>query len=271
MNHSRTLRFASLATLALILTAVAPARADERGAGTVYDRDTFPYGDRVNQPLTLPATLLRLDVPVVANLSKDHVGEPVFVPLALDVGITRNVQLGVFSSEGLCLSGKSHGCGDVFGDVGGRAMIGLSRTPESQLALEVNLLAAHLADAVYQAAAAVRYKHSMGFVGVTLDLGLASQLNNRANADSTERVFADAEGALQFGERLSAFGIIGINRRLNTAAGHEARFNVPLTVGVEYEPVRKLDVGVEIGFPNLLGEDATIGERQLTILLRLFV
>lgn len=264
-------RFALCSSLAVLSLAAAPARAEQRGAGTVYDRTTFPYGERVNQPLTLPASMIRLDVPVVGNLTKDRVGEPVDVPLALDYGFTSDVQLGVFHETGLCLTGTSKGCAKSYDDVGGRLFVGLSRAPEAQLAVEVNLLAAQLEDAVYRAAAVLWYKRSVGNVALTLDAGLDAFLNKRGRVPAKELAFADAEGAVQLGESLSAFGRIGLSRALDTASGFAARTNVPVTVGVELEPIRKFDVGVELGFPNLLGQDATADERELMILMRLFI
>ncbi len=257
--------------LALTVLAAPPARGEQRGAGTVYNRSTFPYGERVNQPLTLPSSMARLDVPVVVNLTKDLVGEPVNVPVSLDFGLTNDVQIGIFHDVGLCLTGTSKGCPKAYDDVGGRLFVGISRTPEAQLALEVNLLAAGFDDPVYRGTAALWYKRSIGNVGVTLDGGLASFVNKRDSVPAKEIAFADAEGAVQLGESLSVFGRVGVNRALDTAAGVSARTNAPVTLGVELEPIRKFDVGVELGFPNLLGEDATADERELVVLLRLFI
>ncbi len=271
MNPMPSLRLALSASIALAIAAAAPARAEQRGAGMVYDRSTFPYGERVNQPLTLPSGMIRIDVPIVANFSKDSVGEPVRIPAAIDFGVTNDLQVGVFHAEGLCITGTSHGCPEGYDDVGARAFVGLTRTPEAQLAVEVSLLASHFDDASYQGAAALWYKRSLGNMGLTLDAGISSYLNKRSGAAFTETAFADAEGAVQLGESLSLFGRIGANRPLNTASGVDARTSVPVTLGVELEPIRKFDVGVELGFPNLLGQDASADERELMVLLRLFI
>jgi hypothetical protein len=268
VRPSRTLRLACSAALALT---AAPAFAQERGAGAVYDRSTFPYGEEVNQPLTLPATLIRIDVPIVANASTNRVGEPVFVPLALDYGVTNDVQIGIIHARGLCLSGTSSGCREVYDDFGARMVVGLSRTPEAHLALEVDVYALDLDDVTYDAAAALRYKRSLGIIGVTFDAGVVSILNDRGSAQFTEIVFGDAEGAVDLGASLSAFGRIGVNRRLGNDSGYDAHLDVPVAFGVELAPMRKLEIGVELDFPNLLGENATADERELVVLLRLFV
>lgn len=267
-----TSRLPALCSVAAALAlAAVPAHAEQRGAGTVYDRISYPYGERVNQPLTLPATLIRAEAPIAVNLSKDRVGEPVNVPVALDYGVLNGFQVGLFHDTGLCLTGTSNGCSEVYDDVGGRVRIGLSRTPESQLAAEVSLLAYQFDDPRYLGTLALAYKRSVGNIGVLLDAGLRSALNARSDLPFTESAFAEAEGAIQLGESLSVFGRLGVNRPLDTESGYSARTSVPVTLGAEIELVRKLVVGAQLGFPNLLGEDATADDRELMILLRLFV
>jgi hypothetical protein len=260
-----------LASLVVALAAAAPARAQQRGAGAIYDRATFPYGERVNQPLTLPASLIRIDVPVVVNLTKDQVGEPWFVPVAADIGITNDLQVGVFHEVGLCLAGNDNGCGEVYDDFGGRLAFTLSRTPEAHLAAEANVLAFGFDDPGYRAGLALAYKRSLGNLGLTVRGGVDALVNRRDQALAKEVAFADGQLAVQLGDSLAVFGGLGVRFALEEAPGIDLPIQVPFTAGAEFEPIRKLTVGGELRFPNLLGEDATTDERELVVFLRLYI
>jgi hypothetical protein len=267
VNPHQTTRVA--VAVAAVLAAL-PAAAD-RGAGEVYSRDTYPFGELVNQPLTLPASLIRLDVPVVVNLTKDQVGEPWFVPVAADLGITNDLQVGVFHEVGLCLAGDDNGCGEVYDDFGGRLAFTLSRTPEAHLVAEANVLAFDLDDPAYRAGLALAYKRSVGNLGLTVRGGVDALVNRRDDALAKEVAFADGQLAVQLGDNLAVYGGLGIRYALEEAPGIDLPFQVPFTAGAEFEPIRKLTVGGELRFLNLLGEDASTDERTLTLFLRLYV
>lgn len=267
MNPSHAARTAL--ALAAVLAA-APAAA-ERGAGEVYSRDTYPYGEIVNQPLTLPASLLRIDVPVSVNLSKDHVGEPWNIPVAADVGLTNDLQVGVFHEVGLCLAGTSNGCAETYDDFGGRLAVSLSRTPEAHLAAEARLLAFELDDPRYRAGLGLAYKRSLGNLGLQVRVGVDALVNRRDEAAFKELASAEGQLAVQLGESLAVLGRIGAEYALEQTAGVDVPFRVPFAVGAEFEPIRKLAIGGELAFPNLLGEDATADERELLVFLRLFI
>lgn len=258
----------AVATLGIVAL---PATATGRGAGAVYTRATFPYGERVNQPLTLPGTMFRLDLPLAANLSSGQAGEPVSIPAAVDLGITDDLQIGLFHGTGICLSGSSNGCPEVYDDAGLRAVVGIARGLEWQLAAEAILYASSLSDGRYVAGGSAAYKRSVGNFGLTLDAGLLVAVTERSAAPVRQLLFASAEGAVQFGDSLAAFATIGLDRPIDTAAGVPDRFGVPVGFGVELEPANKITVSAELLFPNLLGEDGTGDEREGRLVLRLYI
>jgi len=256
---------------ALAILVAVPAAAAGRGAGASYTRASYPYGARVNQPLTLPGTMLRIDLPLAVNLSSGFVGEPVSIPASVDLGITDNLQVGIVHGTGVCLSGRSNGCPEVYDDAGIRVVLGLHRQLEQQLAVEAVILATSLEASSYVAGGRAAYKRSVGNFGVTVDAGLLAAVSDRSNAAVRQLLFANAEGAVQFGESFAAYASVGFDKPIDTAAGVSDRFGVPVRFGAELEPVNKITVAAELGFPNLLGEESTGREREGRIVLRLFI
>jgi hypothetical protein len=274
LNPNRFLRAVSFALAALVLAAALPARAAEEhggGAGTVYPKDEYPYGLLVNQPLTLSAGLIRLDVPVAFNLSKDQVGKPVFIPAALDFGVTDDLQIGVFHARGICLSGKSNGCNKVYDDIGGRVSLGLFRDPGGQLVVNAAVLAFEFEDVGLDGSIGAAYKRTLGNLALVLGADLAVALNKRDQRLSKEALLLSAEGQFQIVHGLAAFGRIGYQKAIDELAGVDVGYQVPVGVGIEFEPVPRVDVGAELTFPNLLGKDSTSDEREGVVFLRLFI
>ncbi len=266
MNFHSVLRVAAAA-----LATVAALPAAGRGAGASYTRASYPYGERVNQPLTLPGTMFRLDLPLAANLSSGRAGEPVSIPAAVDLGITDDLQIGIFHGTGLCLTGTSKGCPEVYDDAGLRAVVGIVRGQEWQLAAEAVFYASSLSDGSWVAGGSAAYRRSVGNFGLTLDAGLLAAVTERSAAPVRQLFFGNAEGAVQFGESFALFAMIGLDKPIDTDAGVPDRFGVPVGFGAELEPANKITLSAELLFPNLLGEDSTGSDREGRIVLRLYI
>jgi hypothetical protein len=258
---------AAAAAAALAATAV----PDERGAGTRYDRESYPYAELVNQPLTLPRALVRLDVPVHVNVSKDAVGKPWYIPPALDVGVTDDLQLGLFHEVGFCPAGAQNGCNKLYDDVGVRAGLSLARTRAAQLVLEGNVLAYDLAVPEFRAGLALAYRHSLGMAGVEIRAGLDAFVTDRDTLPYRELLFGEGAGTLQLGEGFAVVTRIRAEKALEEASGVSVPLRVPVSLGVELEPWHPLALGAALQFTNLLGEEATADARELVVFVRLFL
>jgi hypothetical protein len=276
--NSNTVRAALCAALALALGAAAPARAaaehaDEGGAGTVYSKAEYPYAELVRQPLTLARGLFRLELPVRINLSKDEVGEPTSIPASLDFGVTDDLQIGVFHANGICLNEGAGGeCEDVYDDVGARVRYGLFRDPGGQLAIEAAVLAEDFGDLGLLGQLGLAYKRTIGNTALVVSAALATRLNER-DAFGGDLVLgnADAELQLQLGEGVAAIAGIGALLPFNPPVGDVGDFfTVPVRFGLEWEPAARIDVGAELEFGNLLGNEATSDEREVTVFGRFF-
>jgi hypothetical protein len=259
-----------LALAALALATASSTAAAERGAGTVYDRDDYPYAQLVPQPLTLPGSLIRIELPVRVNMSAGSAGKPWYVPATLDFGVTNDVQVGLWHEVGACPAGKANGCAASYDDLGGRIRVSLSRSADSQLALDLSALAYDLDDTHYLSGAALAYKRSVGLLSLEARGGLDAVLTDRSHARYRELAHARATGAVQLG-RLAALARIGIEHALEQADGADVPTRVPVGFGAELALVRKLVLGAEWDFTNLLGERGTTELRELAVYLRLFI
>jgi hypothetical protein len=84
-----------------------------------------------------------------------------------------------------------------------------------------------------------------------------------------ELAFGEVVGALQLGDGVAFLATVRGEKALEVEAGASVPFRVPVTLGLEVEPVRHLTVGAAVEFQNLLGEDASADERLLIAFLRL--
>lgn len=269
MNRRPVAPVALAATAALLLAAT-PARAQE-GAGTVYPKERYPVQRLVDQPLTLSQGLLRLDVPVVINLSEDRVGEPISIPAAVSYGLTSDLEVGIFHATGICLTGEDNGCPEVYDDIGGRARLSVFRDPGGQLVLDGAVLASDFDSTNWDAAVGLGYKRTleMAAVIVRADLGIA--LSDRDLRLFKELLALSVEGQYQLATGFAVFGRVGVDIPIEEASGVDAGIAAPVAIGAEFAPLRQAAIGAELQFPNLIGEDATADLRQGTVYLRLFL
>lgn len=286
MNQNRLVRTALSAIAAACAVAALSARAAEENAagaaaegaavaggtaGTVYPKEQYPYAELVKRPLTLSAGLFQLDVPVGINLSKDQVGEPWFITPSIDLGLTDDLTVGLFHPvHGICLAGSSHGCREVYDDLGARATLGLFRDQASQLAVRGSLFAESFSEDLYNASVGAAYKRTVGNAALVLEADLDIGLNKRDVRPSNELLALAAEGQLQAAEGLAMFARIGFTKPIDENFAFLPDYLIPVAFGVEYEPAPKLDLGAEFTFDNLLGDENTADERELTVFLRKF-
>lgn len=93
------------------------AEAAALPASGSYTKETWP-SELVRRPITLGGGMIQIALPVAASLSADQVGKPIGVAPDIYYGVTDDLMVGLTHSGGLCLTGKSNGCGKVYNDVG---------------------------------------------------------------------------------------------------------------------------------------------------------
>lgn len=258
MNPSATLRL--FASVTALLFASSPARAAlDEGAGTVYEKESYPTQELVRQPLTLSRGLVEIGIPVRIEASNtDSPRVPSWsIPASLDYGVSDSIQIGVFHSTGLCPGGSGNDCPEVYDDVGGRLRLGLfRRDPADQLALEVRAFVSHFTDLQVTGALGLQYKRTLGkTLAFLAAVDWTTSLNDRNNVPFTDAVAAAIGLQLQIFPGLSAFGLVGADRPFNENPGFSGKVAGPVSAGLELTPVHSLTVGADVRFSNVVGED----------------
>jgi len=262
VNPSAILRLIAASAAALLL-AISPARAAlDEGAGTVYEKDSYPTQELVRQPLTLSRGLVEVGIPVRIEISNtDSPRVPNWsLPASLDVGVSDDLQVGVFHSTGICLGGSGNDCDDAYDDVGGRVRVGVLRwDPAGQLALEVRALGVDFSDARWTGALGLHYKNTLGpNLAILAAIDWTTSLNDRDNVPFTDAVAGALGLQLQIFPGLSAFGNVGADFPFNENAGFDTMIAGPVSAGLELTPVHSVTLGADVRFSNLVGEeDAT--------------
>jgi hypothetical protein len=263
-----------VALIAAALAVLDPRRAaaqDASGAGARFEEATYPYGDLVRQPLTLPRGTVQLDLPITVNLTRGAVGEPWAVPAAATYGLSDDLAIGLVHARGLCLSGRGGGCPRVYDDAGGRLRVSLLRAGGGQLAAEGTLLASRFDDPLFDGLAGLVYKHTLGsFAGIArLDLSLA--LSGRARRLYREVLAGSIEGQYRLADGLAGFARVGLAKALEVRPPFEIATAIPAGLGVQVAPARRLEVGGELRFPDLLGSAGGTDEREGILFARVFL
>jgi hypothetical protein len=274
MDH-RLVRLA-LAGALLVTGGVASAQ----GAGTVYDRDSWP-GALTQRSLTLPATLIDLRVPLVLNLSKNSELEPWFVAPAVGLGLTDDVTLRVYTPEngtGLCLAGTAHGCDKAWNDVAAEVIYAFTRTPQQQLVLRGGFEAYRMADPLVLAMRlGGAYKTTIGNMAVVLGGDFRIGLTERDAGNIRETFTLYAEPQVQLTETVAIFGEIQGVVELDPEASTSGvgidisdTLRVPFAVGVEWALMHRVSVGSKLRFGNLFGRSGSADWRDLTLFGQIF-
>jgi hypothetical protein len=298
-----TVRYVASALALVVAAPVARAQVviEERGgAGTVYPKSDWPTQSLPRQPLTLAAGQLELGVPVRIDVSSTRPADvPTWnIPLYLDLGLTNFLQLGIFHGNapgqgplapvpglGLCFAGTSDGCPNTYDDIGARVRLGVARVAGAgQLALEGRVQAfgfntssdftTALNGTQWLGSVGAIYKHTLGRLAILLDADWTSRLNKRDLASYADQIAAGVGAQLELVPGLSAYGqaewAAPVNKN-TTTSNITANTTGPFVVGAELVPLKQVALGADLRFRNLLGEDATGDDRQLTLYARLFL
>lgn len=273
---TNSLRF-SLA--ALLLAAIpATARADDGDGDDVAPISGAPDGlVAVSRGVQLPGGMLSARVMLGVNLSKDLVGKPISLVPDISYGISDRLQVSLVHSGlmrwqsrpglGLCLTGKSNGCPQVYDNVGVDVMYGLVFGKDLHLSVHGGLYLNSFDPLTTMVAVGAAGKAHFGArlalafdpqLGIALSdrdvnddgLALPLELQYQLNAASSLKVLSGVTGSL------SAFG---------------DTLEVPLGVGLSHNLSEHLDLAARFSFDNLLGHHATgVGAadaRSLAVLL----
>jgi hypothetical protein len=272
--NARSLRAAAAASLVLA-AAAGLARADEESVlDRPPDKDAWPT-ELVRRPLTLAQGMFELTLPVNANLAPGAVAQPVFLNPSLYYGVTPNVTVGLRHFVGLCVTGSSNGCGDVYNDVSVDSIWSFVREQNTDVALGAALNASHLDPVTLNAEVRLAARYRMGSVAAVT---VAPQLNFGLTERDTQATIVGTNATTASGNRevltvpvtLQVQGTDRLAVAVSTAiagpldpqvGGFGDSYTIPLAAEVDYAVTNMLDLGANFSFTNLAGKNSTSDAR----------
>jgi hypothetical protein len=273
--NARSLRAAAAVSLVLAAAAgVARGEEEESILDRPPDKDAWPT-ELVRRPLTLAQGMFELTLPVNANMAPGAFGEPVFVNPSLYYGVTPNVTVGVRHFVGLCVTGSSHGCGDVYNDVSVDSIWSFVRGQNTDVALGAALNASHLDPVTLNAEVRVAARYRMGSVAAVT---VAPQLNFGLTERDTQATIVGTNATTASGNRevltipvtLQVQGTDRLAAAVSTAlagpldpqvGGFGDAYTIPLAFEADYAVTNMLDLGANFSFTNLAGKNSTSDAR----------
>jgi hypothetical protein len=270
------------AVAAILMTALGSAGEEESVLDLPPDKDAWPI-ELVRRPLTLAQGMIELTLPVNASLAPGAFGKPVFFDPSLYYGVTPNVTIGLRHFVGLCVTGSSNGCEDVYRDASLDAIWSLVRGAFTDVAVGAALNATRLSAPFTSSAeirVAVRYR--VGSVAAItlapqLDVGLSERdrgtsvvgTDETAATGNREVITLPATLEVQATERLAIAVGAALAGPLDPAlGGFGDAYAIPVSGEVDYALTNMLDVGANLSYRNLLGKGSTAADRFGKVFVR---
>lgn len=250
--------------LLLSVAAASPVAADEAPSSIA-----LPIAV-TERPLALPPTLCQATLVVESSLSVRRGLEPVSAAPDLHCGVTSRLTVGlvhssralglVDSGRGLCLTGTDGRCQHVYDGTAVDAL-GLVRGGREALALRAGLLARSYDPFKPALRLGALARLRRGLFAFTADphvtFGLASR--DRGNRELLD---IPLYAAAQLGPHISLALQTGLHGEIATLGdGH----TIPVALEIQASPTASWDLGIQAGFPALLGPRNTARERHLAV------
>jgi hypothetical protein len=222
--------------------------------------------------------MVKVTVPVTVSLSKDVAFEGLYwMPISIYAGLTEKLQLGIVHGEeggagmrgGLCVGGL---CEKRYDNVGVELAYSLINAGPLQFVVDAGGYASVFDDMNLSARVGAGFKMTLGNLAVLAKASVIEAVNKRDTAPIVGSWALEAEGQLQLGEGLAAFAVLGAKDAFDTATGvADPDLTIPVGVGIEWEPIHRVDIGAKFEVVNAFGKNASFDEREAQLFVRLFL
>jgi hypothetical protein len=258
-------RLLALSFAAVVVSLTALPRAD--ASPLQHTADTWPFS-LTERPLTLAAGMLEIRGDTLrANLSKDAVGEPISLSPDIYVGIDSTLTVGVIHQVGVCLTpGEESGCPTAYHDVGAEAIYSFMHGGNMQLALRGGLVMPLFSPFTLGVQGGAIARIRGGKIAIVAEpmiyLGLAGRSNDNDALVTRAKEIVDMPAAFQIAvqPQTTAFLTTGFRESLRDFGDS---YEIPLGAGAVFALNHRLDLGGELRFENLLGQNRSIDRRIL--------
>jgi hypothetical protein len=280
----RTVLVRAAAAAALATIAAGAAAADPLLGGP---RDRWPV-EITRRPLTLAQGMIEIAAPLQLNASKDADWEPVTLNPSVAFGVTDHWTIGVRHFVGVCFNDEEAGCPEFYNDVSAFTRISVLRAYGVEFALQGALNVAPLTDPeAFAAEAGLALRFGGGALAMTVQPTVGFGLNDRdtrasrtapiawnfgtydvitpqATVGNKEHLSVPATLHLQLLPILALAAGASLEGPLNPEIGSFGDYyRIPVGFAAILTPVRYLDVGASLTFPNMAGKNDTRDLRQL--------
>ena len=243
----------------------ASATATPAGPADPLAKENWPLSG-VDRPLGLSAGMLQLDVNGGVGLSKGASGEPIKMPLAVLLGLTNELQAGVFHSTGLCLTGTDKGCAKVYDDFGVQLLYSLyGRGSALELAgwTQFNYASIDAGKMNLQVGGAMNWVVAAGNIAILAYPNLGIGLSKREELANKETLGVPLQAFFRASEKIAPFIATGLGTTAIDGFGDS--YIIPAGLGVLVGLSPMLDVGARFDFDNALGKNNTTDLRSATV------
>ncbi len=224
----------------------------------------------IERPLVLDPGRCEAALVLESNESARRRFEPVSLAPDVHCGVAARLTVGVTHSAralslvdsggGLCLRGEEGGCAHAYDGTAVDSLVHL-RDGGAAVAARARLVAGSYSPFKPSLRVGALVRLRRGRAALVLDPHLAVGLANR-DRGNRDQLNVPVRGQLLLGSRvLLAFGT-GVRGEL---AVFRDAFAVPVAMGVELSTAPAWDLGLEVGFPRLLGPQNTFRERHVTL------
>jgi hypothetical protein len=227
-------------------------------AGTARAERGYP-DEYALRPLQLPTEMVQLKVPLIINLSKDNVGNPIFIPFDIRFGLSNELELDIFHPRlGLCVSGQSKGCGRVYNDLAVGLLYSVMRERDVDLsffgAFEVAQFSspAHLR---LDAGVAFKFVQPQWSIFAKPYIGIG--MNHRD--ENGDGFYMPIEFAFQLSRPTALFIETGFYGDLHNLGD---TWSSPVGVGINFLLQHGIDMGAEFKLDDLIGNGSTTDSRS---------
>ncbi len=220
----------------------------------------------------MPAGVVQVFAPLQISLVPKEIGKPTFWAPNISWGLSDTITLRILHGEayrapdsvaGVCFTGQSGGCPNVYNNVSADAVVALISSSSFSLTGNAGLSLANTSPLSFGVIVGTVAEMSVGEkLALQLEPSLLVALNRQA-MDNPHRFGITARAFVQASKPLLLFSLMGLFSPFEDFANQHV---VPIGGGFLHALGPNVDLGLQLTFTNVLGAQASLDDRQLTIL-----
>ena len=224
----------------------------------------------VKRRAIMPAGEVQLFLPVQISLSAGEIGTPTFVAPNLSFGLSECWTVRLQHSEayhspdsvaGICFTGKENGCALVYNNVTLEAVTSLVHETNFSLTANGGLSVVQTQPFSVGGVLGMGIGYALSEV-VSLHLEPAVLMAFNERETNPHRFSVTSWAFLQASKPLLLFALVGV---FSPFRDFSSEYSMPVGSGFLHSVGPNVDLGLQFTFTNLLGAEASMDDRQITV------